>query len=485
MEVRLPYQSPLRTLNRSVGELNLGLKPVAGQFVLEAVQGEAQEVACFGARGDGKTFAALIAMILHAKRHHEEGQKLKLDYDIPVRWIGVTDTFQAHKLKTIRSLQSPVWKGAWKIQDGGHLAICRVGGKDLVALDLFGIEDQGAMDRVRMETVGVWFDEPAPSNVLVQSAGISDTAWLLALTSQRIPSYKYPALITSNYPDEDHWTWRRFVVSQEPGTAYFRIPPGERASAEQRKAWGTALQSRPDMLRRLLNGEPGTVILGPQVAEGFNREIYAWKREYPLMPNEPIILGFDFGHTPTCIIGQEWHGYQFIHQAFYEVNAGVRQLITNWVKPWLNKYAPWSLSRQDGLAIGYDPAGNTAEQADIDESPRRVIIELLGGHAIKGSVPWGTRKDVLLAAMGKMVRGMPSLQINPQCGDLLKALEGRWYYPQDKLGNVSKDLPKKPNHPWEDLGDALIYWLERAGTAPKAKRHHRLEPPPIESSLGY
>ena len=48
-----------------IGDLRLDLKREVGRFALEAAHGEAREVACFGARGDGKTVGALITMILH------------------------------------------------------------------------------------------------------------------------------------------------------------------------------------------------------------------------------------------------------------------------------------------------------------------------------------------------------------------------------------------------------------------------------------
>jgi len=58
---------------KATKELNLDLEPTAGAFAIAIAQGQAREYACFGARGDGKTFAALIGMILHAQKHHEAG----------------------------------------------------------------------------------------------------------------------------------------------------------------------------------------------------------------------------------------------------------------------------------------------------------------------------------------------------------------------------------------------------------------------------
>lgn len=100
----------------SAKTLNLDLEPVAGQFALAVAEGKGNEIACYGTRGDGKTFAALIATILHAQKHQQAG------YPLPVPWLGVTDTHRSHKLKTCRTLTHPAWLGAWKLYDDEHLA---------------------------------------------------------------------------------------------------------------------------------------------------------------------------------------------------------------------------------------------------------------------------------------------------------------------------------------------------------------------------
>src|SRR5262249_23530299 len=147
----------------------------------------------------------------------------------------------------------------WSTRDDRHKLVLTVDGHELAVVELLGVEDQGALDRLRVECHALWLEEPAPAAVMESSAGVSEDAWRLARTSQRLASYKRPAIISSNYPDEDHWLWQRFVVRKHPGTTYVRITPGERASEEDRKQWAEALEGRPDLMRRLLAGEPGVI----------------------------------------------------------------------------------------------------------------------------------------------------------------------------------------------------------------------------------
>src|SRR3990167_6525599 len=428
-----------------------------------------------GARGDGKTVGAFTGMLGHAKRHEEHG------YPLPVKWMGVMDTFRSHELKTHETVQEGLWGGAWRMSGDGRVVRGYTDGRKklLVEVDLFGVEDQGAMDKMRMAAHCVWVDEAAPTAVLVASSGLSETAWLTGLTSLRLATHVNVALLTENYPDEDHWTWVRWAA-QTAHRRLYRIPPGERASASQRAAWAEALKEGPDLLKRLLTGQPGGVQLGPQVAEGFNQDVHVSAGRLRAQKGEPLLIAQDFGHTPATVIGQPWRGRVHILAALPCVRGGIKQQYEGTVLPWVQMHAPWVL-KDANLVMGvYDPAGATADETDIEQNPLDVLEQLCPGNWSPGPVSWESRKNAMLALLHRLYTpGTAALQIDPVDGrPLIQALSGRWHYPQSHTGAITRDLPKKPNHPWEDVGDCFCYFA--SGLQAVGRSH---EPPKVETAF--
>lgn len=460
-------------------------RPGVREFIVKATSGEYREVAAFGARGDGKTQGAFGAMVLHAQKHAAGG------FPLPTRWVGVADTFQSHKLKTIQSLRHPMWQGAWTVRDQGHLATFR--DRDVeVELHLFGIEDQGAADRMRMEFHGMWFEEPAAAAVMVQSSGIDKSSWLLGLTSQgkgRTPTYHTPAIMTLNLPDLEHWTWQRYVADPRPGTAYVRIPQGERATAEDRQSWREALADRPDMIRRLIDGEPGTILLGQQVAVGFSYDVHVASERIEPVPSEPLWLGTDGGGglTWVTVVGQRVKGRCRILGAILSDPAGAEQHYREDVIPWLSRHAPWVVSRareHGGVKVVYDPNCDQRDSGNVESNALRTMQKLLPGTYRPGPVDWEGRNQPILALFNAMEYGQPVLQVDPRATGLIQALGGGWYYPVGRDGKVSRDKPKKPNHPHEDYGDAFAYLI--TGMRPLVDRGHRVvRPNRVDFELDY
>jgi hypothetical protein len=457
----------------------------ATEILRSMIEPGPDEISVYGTRGDGKTTSVLGGMVAHAQRHQAEG------YPLPTRWLGVADTFETHRSKTHDSLMDPLWGNCWRLEESGHVAVFREpGGVDMVRLRLTGVEDAEALARVRTQMHGLWFEEPAPASVLVASSGLTDAAWGMGITSCRLPTYRHPKIMTLNYPDEDHWTWQRFVVEGCPdgcsrnvdtlqgGTVvggcqhrrYIRIRPMERATAEQHADWKRALSGRPDLLRRLLQGQPGTLMLGPQVAVGFTRDTHV--RPVQPVSGAVVWMGLDFGSTPAAVICQRVGGYIQVIGALNcdTEKMGSEQFITHVVEPWLGDHTPWALGRvadDSFLRVIYDPSANKGAEGDIDVNALRIFKRRLPGTYLPGPMLWDPRRDAVLRAINSMVGGQPMLRIDPSCRGLIKALDGAWYYdmgPDGKLkkadGSSESVKPHKPNHPHEDYGDAFAYVMD-------------------------
>ena len=430
------------------------------------MRAEADEYALFGIRGDGKTIAVLAAILAHADTHKKAG------FGWPVPWMAVRDSFANHKVTTLESLNKPFWRGKWQLYDNNHLAVFRDCGQEWALLKLAGCDNMDSVNKLRQEVVGVWVQEAAP---VEDSGGVDNTAYGTMNSSKgRIPTYHSPTLLDLNYPDEDHWTWKRFFTNQQPGTKAFRIPPRENKHVDPVywQKMEIALADRPDLKRRLLDGQPGAIVHGPQVAMGFREDKHvAPARIYPIK-GEPLCFGQDGGHTPATVIGQPWRGSYRIYAALPMDRGGMRQQYELNVLPWLRMHAPWAMKNSNMVYGCYDPSVPD-DESDSDRNPIDVIHELLGGYWEPGPVDWESRKGAMITSFNRNVPGdfTPALQIDPVDGKpLIQALSTRWHYPQDQQGRTTSDKPKQPNHPWEDLGQAYCYWV--CAAVPESRRSH-------------
>ena len=433
-------------------ELDCQLKDTAWQFALAVATGIAREIACFGARGDGKSWAALWAMVMHAVEHHRRG------YSLPTTWLGLRDTFANHRLTTKKSLQGTAWPrdAHWVLSDGDHLATFMLHGVPFVELYLIGADSPSDAERVRTECHGLWIDEPAPA--MGMSAGISEELYLIACSSQRLETHAHVAMLTSNYSEEDHWVATRFWSEPQPGTAIFRIPEGERASEEYRNELKRLYATRPDLARRLVDGQFGSVILGEQVATGFNQDVHA-PRTSRLTPSAsaPLLIGQDGGLTPTSVIGQRVGPYLNILASLHTEHGGIQQHVKYLLRPWIAEHAPWALQQREHVQVYYDPSMNKDDEGNSDSNSLQVMRAELMGLYHAGKVEWEDRKNPILALFNAMVLGQPVLRVDPvQARGLVKALNGGWHYATGGDGKVKRDLPVK-DHPHSDHGDAFCY----------------------------
>jgi hypothetical protein len=389
-----------------------------------------------------------IAWLVYAERHRAAGGAL------PVRVLGPTTTFTEHKDKLCETLREPLWRGLWQSADDEHEWTAALGGVSYAVLRLFGVKDPGEQDKMRSAAEGLWMEEAAPAGIEA-SGGLTEDALAIGITSLRRPSYHHPVLVTSNYGSESHWTWQRYAVRQQPGTKLVRIPPGERASAEDRRAWLEALDGRPDLQRRLVHGEPALIVAGEAVLAGvWNPDLHVSREPIPAVPGARTMLGHDTGLRPATVVVQEIRGQLRVLASLTTDYGGMAQHLATTVLPWLGRHGLLGTTLEHRI----DPAGLVRDFGNSDESPEQIVRRLLRGSVLPGPTKWPPRIEPLLGVLGRMVGGQPALVVS--CGSdtavLREACAGRWYYPRRADGALVRDLPEK-THPHSDAGDALCY----------------------------
>jgi len=439
--------------------------PKASEALAEIVAGESTEVLVDGPRGTGKTQVTAGAVAALAELHARAGHPL------PLKALWLHDSLKSAGAKTARSLEQPQWTGVWGLRDDRTVAVCTVGGVEHVLADFVAVQDPTAKERLKAECHVVLAEEVVPS-LSEQSSGVDEESYELALTSARLkPSRRRVAVAVTNPGGPDSWPAVRFGLegnAAKPGCVRCPIPAADRMTAEEQAAQMGAFRNSPEQQMRLARGEWVELILGERVTPTFADLHIASQRIRP-RPGVELVLGHDGGHTPTTIIGARYQGTLEVYASLVSEHAGTRQHVLGTVKPYLAAEAPWVLKSPSLMRHWYDPSMETGEQADIDQDPIRVFRELLGGVYLPGAVDWHGRLEPMMAllAMFNGATGRPVLQIDPVEGlGLIRALRGRAHYPTVN-GRISRDLQKKPNHPWEDLLDAALYWA--GGISPTAR----------------
>lgn len=457
-------------------KLQIPLGPVQHAFVTST----ALENCIVGPRQEGKSFGGWSAIALHASRQKPEVQpcpyalcrdtreNLRVSA-IPsaMKWemsskkyieeelwklVRTKDLKRDKAQAMIQAIRMRLWVEMKQSYKEIHLSL---GGPVIAIIHLVGMDEMKDINRFQSwPLAGAWFEEPAPAAASDIGNGIQEVAWLMALSSMSYPVDKPRYQITMNPPDEDHWTWERFVNRLEGERVCFQIPRFENRKNLPEKFHENierTMRSKPDMYRRMVLGRAGFVQMGQPVAANFDEEFHVSKeRLYPNHYND-LYLGWDFGLNPTCVgVQQTAQGHMNCLFALMGENMGVTQFIQNILRPYMNVHMP----KLQFFHIG-DPQGFEKSQVDSFKNPVKIVQELLPGGWRSGPKEWEPRRQAIHDLLGERHLGRPLFLMDPlECKILIRALRGGWHYP---------DLPKgsEPSGPIKDRhshpGDALAY----------------------------
>jgi hypothetical protein len=391
--------------------------------------------------GEGKTFASIMAMIVHAQRCGR-----------PIRCAIVRDTHENIKLSTAVSIteffekfpHSLTWKSDFK-----QLTIHT---NPPIHVDLFGIDDLGSLSKLQgPEYALIWLEEPAPMADKV-NAGLSEEVFNAALVRcARQKGTQARLQVSMNPADEDHWTYRRFL--EEPDIdpdnplitkQVWFVPYGANkfVSETSRQAVKAAYKDDPAAYTRYVLGKFAAVYRGKKVSPEFNPLIHV--APGPLEPARGLVSFryYDSWHNPTCGLGQITTTGRLVFLDTMRLEGGdIRALIESQVVPMINS-PRWKDKAKAWRDIG-DFSMKQPDQSNRQESAARAVEDAFGTVFEPGPPRWEIMKLGFKRALNTIIMGMPAIVVCPTNKLLIKGLSGAWHYKTDNSGNITSTLPEK------------------------------------------
>jgi hypothetical protein len=336
--------------------------------------------------------------------------------------------------------------------------------------------------RVKCEILFLALDRPEDVGKLksleLTWAGISEMSEspkaVFDMVTQRVGRYPpqrwggptwYGVFGDTNFPDDDHWIYRIFEEDKPEGFKFFRQPGGltDKGGIYVPNTEAENVANLPggyDYYLKQIQGKGkewikvyacaqwGTISAGKPVYSEWNDDLHC--REVKPYVGLPLLVGFDYGLTPACVVGQVTpRGQLRVFADLLGNDMGIRQFARDSVKPFLAMNFPGYKIQATG-----DPAGN--RRADSDEKTCFMELAEAGIPAMPAITnEFLARREAVAAYLTKLIDGEPGLAVNPSARLIRKGFNGGYHYKRVQVTGDERyrDVPEKNDysHPHDAL----------------------------------
>ena len=308
-------------------------------------------------------------------------------------------------------------------------------------------------------------------------------------------------LMDTNPPDDDHWWYKLAEEGTPDNWAFFQQPPAllyddghwvPNPGAENIKHLPNGYDyylnqlggKQRQWIRVYIEGKYGTVMDGQPVYPEFRDDVHIAADAITPHPNCPLILGWDFGLTPACLVGQITpRGQLVILLEMVAERMGLKQFANVVVKPILATRLP---DFTIGISVA-DPAG--AAEAETDQQSCIPLLNDLGIPTIaaptnKLEPRLGAVRDFLT----RMVDGQPGILISRSCKIVRKGFNGGYKFERVQVAGDERYRDKPCKNRYSHPHDALQYLCLGAQhgyeTVMQHERENRLQGTPYAIDSG-
>ena len=437
-----------------------------------------------GPVGSGKSSSCCVEIVARAIR-----QKASPDGIRRSRWLIIRNTYPELKSTTIKTWEtwfpSNVAPIKWDTPITSTMKINNIGdgtGMELEVL-FMALDRPTETGKLRsLELTGAWINEASeiPKEIfdmVTQRVG--------RFPSKLLGGPSWTGIILDTNPcDDDHWYYKLAEEERPEQWEFFRQPGGLYKEGEDYKPNPDAenILNLPDghnyYIRQLpskdddwinvfLLGNYGSTRDGKPVYPEFNDKVHTLDKNVEAERGLPLVLGWDFGLTPACVIMQVTaRGKIIILDELVSEDMGIRQFANEVVKPHLvTKYVGFQW-----FSAG-DPAGNIRAQTD----ERTCLQELLEAGIATEPAPTNDfipRREAVAFFLTRMADGQPAFALNPRCTWLRKGFLGRYKYERLKTSGPARYKDRPVKDMTSHIQDALQYAClrVRSGLTPQRAR---------------
>jgi hypothetical protein len=239
-------------------------------------------------------------------------------------------------------------------------------------------------------------------------------------------------------------------------TGYEKNPKAENQGNIQPDYYDKIILGKaPSWVKVYVLNEYQALLDGKPVYPSFRKETHVAKSPIEPKVGTEVIVGIDFGRTPSAIFTQQLHSGKWT--VFHEVigqDMGAGRF-AEVLKREISK------NNWDGLEFKFvgDPAGN--QMAQTSEQTPFMILRAAGINAHPApSNDRVMRVEAVEGVINRMVDGYPSLTVSPTCTVLIGGFEGGYQYKrQYHMGKESyEEVPSKNrfSHPHDALQYAFL-----------------------------
>lgn len=267
-------------------------------------------------------------------------------------------------------------------------------------------------------------------------------------------------IMDTNPPDDMHW-WYGLAEEDTPnGYSFYAQPSGTSPEAENRANLDADYYERqiPGKSKEWINvyvhGKYGVVKEGKPVYEDdWADDWHVSQDELVAIPGRGIVLGWDYGLTPACVICQIAPSGQFrVLEEIVGDNIGIERFIAHYVKPVLQtKY------RTNPIEGSYGDPGSGRTETDehtvyLAQESAGIPTEKAGSNAL---LP---RLTAVRYFLGLSHGGRPGFLVNKTCKHLRRGFNSGYSYKRMQVsGAVARYAVTPSKNIFSHVHDALQY----------------------------